>query len=127
MKRSCGVVLFTVMTGCVANVVGPTGAPLTSAEVRRLAGPELAAPPTQSCGWMTGGGVVDSLGGVEERWACRSPAAPADLYVTYVRYGRERGRWTLRLWNRLVVRRCRVDRQGGDDLGKLHCRTERAY
>ena len=127
MKRLSLLLLTLPLAGCVANVVGPTGRPLTAAEVRTLAAPVLAAPSGQRCGWMTGGALADSLGGIEERWACQSPAAPADLYVTYVRYGRERGRWTFRTWDRLVVRRCRVDRQGEDDLGRLHCWAEEAY
>lgn len=116
-----------LLAGCVANVMGPTGRPLTAVEIRALATPVLAAPSGQRCGWMTGGEVTDSLGGIEERWACQSPAAPADLFVTYVRYARERGRWTFRTWNRLVVRRCRVDRNGRDDLGRLHCWAEGGY
>ena len=119
--------LLVSLAGCVASVTGPGGAPLTDVQIEQLAGHELTRFAVTGCRWRHAGADTTLTAGTHER-ICADAGYPSDSTHTYVTYAPERhGRWALRISDKFIGERCRVDRPSAADLGTLHCWAERRY
>ena len=126
MNRTIPCLLLALLAGCVANVVGPTGAPLTNAEIEQLAAHELMRGDASTCTWRHPGADSGSTGTHERR--CTAPGAPADTASARVEYtAAPRGRREFRINDRFVAERCRIVRRSAGELGVLRCWTESRY